>query len=205
MEDDGDGIRDVALTRSRRRAAVGTATPSLREEPLEIQVRGVPVAVVMRTPGTTREHGARLSRHGAGSCGRRRASPPCATVASSRIPTPRTTSSPSACAATSRVDLEALRRNLFTSASCGICGKASIEQALAVAPPLDDRSAVAPDVVRAVMAQLAAAQPVVRRDRRAARGRPLHRRRRIAASCVRTSAATTPSTRSSAGPWRRAR
>jgi FdhD protein len=39
-----------------------------------------------------------------------------------------------------RVDLEALRRNLYASAACGICGKATIENVLDAAPPLDDDS-----------------------------------------------------------------
>jgi FdhD protein len=61
------------------------------------------------------------------------------------------------------VDLEALRRNLYASASCGICGKASIENALAVAPPLDDPLRLEPAIVRQLSAQLRTGQTVFAR------------------------------------------
>jgi FdhD protein len=107
------------------------------EEPLEIQVDGTPLAVVMRTPGHDRElglgfllterivaspadvasvHHGSLSRDGAseGNVLRVHLRPGV------------------------EVDLERLRRHLYASSSCGICGKASVEQALATAPPLVD-------------------------------------------------------------------
>ncbi|MEO8602352.1 MAG: formate dehydrogenase accessory sulfurtransferase FdhD, partial [bacterium] len=58
-----------------------------------------------------------------------------------------------------RLDLDALRRSLVASASCGVCGKMSIAQALAVAPPLDDTSHFAPAFFADLPQRLAAAQP----------------------------------------------
>lgn len=107
------------------------------EEPLEIQVSGTPVAVVMRTPGHDRElalgfvvtervvaevdevaavHHGSVEAEAAGS----------ENVVRVHL---RAGIAP---------DLERLRRNLFASSSCGICGKATLEQVLATAPPLDD-------------------------------------------------------------------
>lgn len=110
-----------------------------REEPLEIQVQGVSLAVVMRTPGhdaelvrgflvterVVQDPGEIVSvRH----CSRAASAEAEGNVVQAVLGTAR------------RIDLEAMRRNLFAGSSCGICGKASIESALGTAPPLDDPS-----------------------------------------------------------------
>jgi FdhD protein len=110
-----------------------------REEPLEIRLGGASLAVVMRTPGHDREltlgflvtervvdgpEAVESVRH----CGR--AGEPGAedNVVQAVL------------APGIEVDLDRLRRNLFASSSCGMCGKATIENALATAPPLDDET-----------------------------------------------------------------
>jgi len=106
-----------------------------REEPLAIQIAGVPIAVVMRTPGhdldlvrgflvTERivEHAHHIVslRH----CDRvdedLAENSVVQVILSSDAP----------------FDPERLRRNLFVASSCGICGKASLSAALQAAPPL---------------------------------------------------------------------
>jgi FdhD protein len=107
------------------------------EEPLEIHVDGAPFVVVMRTPGADRELAlGLLLAEGIAACARDVASVHHESVA----PDPdgagnvvRVNLRPGL-----RVDLDGRRRNLFASASCGVCGKASVEAALRTAPPLDD-------------------------------------------------------------------
>jgi FdhD protein len=115
----------------------------VREEPLEIQLGGAPLAVVMRTPGDDEELALGLLLN------------------EGIITTPDEVVSIRHCSVATapeaegnvlrvrlrrgvKVDLRALRRNLYASSSCGFCGKATIENALRVAPPLDDDSRFAP-------------------------------------------------------------
>jgi FdhD protein len=129
-----------------------------REEPLEIQIGGTPLAVVMRTPG----HDADLAlgflsservigsiedvlsvRH----CREARSAEAADNVV--RV----------ALADGVAVDWEALRRNLYASSSCGVCGKATIENALACAPPIRDPARFDASLFAPLPDQLAAAQP----------------------------------------------
>src|SRR5262245_43911602 len=54
-QDEDEGVRTVALTRFAGARAQAAADSVVREEPLEIQLGGAPLAVVMRTPGCDEE------------------------------------------------------------------------------------------------------------------------------------------------------
>jgi FdhD protein len=120
-------LRDGAVTLSRDWLAV--------EEPLEIQIGTVPWVVVMRTPG----HDAELARgllHGEGivtrddqvlslrHCSLAESPDAAGNILRARL-------SPELV-----VDAAAMQRNLYASASCGLCGKTTIANAMEVAPPL---------------------------------------------------------------------
>src|SRR5262249_45174099 len=53
--------------------------------------------------------------------------------------------------------------NLYASSSCGICGKAAIDNVLDVAPPVDDPSRIDVDVLHALPDRLRAEQDVFAR------------------------------------------
>jgi FdhD protein len=148
----------VALTRFAGSAARAGEDAVAEEEPLEIRVDGVPLAVVMRTPGHDRDlvQGFLLTervieaardvasiRH----CDVARDPAAAENVVQVRL------------REGASLDLEALRRNFFASSSCGVCGKASVENALAHALPLDDPARFEPDLFYTLPARLAAAQP----------------------------------------------
>ena len=110
-----------------------------REEPLEIQLDGASLAVVMRTPGHDEELGLGLLAS-------ERVIASLDDVASVRHST--LAKNPDAADNILQVrlrdgvpvDWQRLKRNLYASASCGICGKATIDGVLSQAPPLEDRS-----------------------------------------------------------------
>jgi len=102
-----------------------------REEPLEIRINHTPIAVVMRTPGHDEDlvRGFLLSERIIEALEQVAALRHCTTVdrpeAEDNVMLVRLRDDV-------EVDLVALRRNLFASSSCGVCGKASIAQAMAL-------------------------------------------------------------------------
>ena len=137
------------------------ADETAEEEPLEIRVEGQSIAVVMRTPGHDRELAAGFAltegivRNAAAifeitSC--LTTSPDAAGNAvdiALRDPT--------------SFDAATLSRHVFSSSSCGVCGKATIEAALQQFPPINTATAVAPQVLFSLPARLAAAQETFQR------------------------------------------
>jgi len=115
------------------------------EEPLEIRIGGRPVAVTMRTPG----HDEELAL---GFC------------ISEGIPA-RTARVPDELPANTveievagAFDLEAVRRNFYTSSSCGVCGKGALEAVAVSAPRVKSDLRVAPAFVAGLPDRLRAEQ-----------------------------------------------
>src|SRR5579864_7606909 len=114
------------------------------EEPLEIRVAGVPVAITMRTPG----HDDELAL---GFC------------LSEGIPA-RAASLPDDLAANTveveadQFDVDAIRRNFYTSSSCGVCGKGALEAVAVSASRIDSGLRVASALVEQLPGRLRTAQ-----------------------------------------------
>jgi FdhD protein len=115
------------------------------EEPLEIRIGGEPVAVTMRTPG----HDEELAL---GFCVTEGLAP-----SGARLPDD---------LASNRVEVEAagfdaerLRRNFYTSSSCGVCGKGAIEAVRVDAPRVESALVVGRDMVASLPGRLREAQP----------------------------------------------
>jgi FdhD protein len=102
-----------------------------REEPLEIRVNQVQLAVVMRTPGDDEDlvRGFLLSERIVDSVDDVADLRHCDQV---DMPEAEDNVMLVRLAPSVEIDLAALRRNLYASSSCGVCGKASIEVALAL-------------------------------------------------------------------------
>ncbi len=129
-----------------------------REEPLEIRIEDTPLAVVMRTPG----HDIELAT---GFLITERIVTRADEIASihhctlggepeSAENVVRVSLAPGI-----RVDWEAMQRRLYASSSCGVCGKATIAQALAHAPAREDPARFAATRFRALPHALRDGQP----------------------------------------------
>src|SRR4051812_18558726 len=100
------------------------------EEPLEIRVGDKPASVTLRTPGDDFDLAAGflftesiIANRGEIESIRHWASPNVVRVA---------------LAGDARVDLQRLQRHFYSTSSCGVCGKASIDALRVNAEPLDD-------------------------------------------------------------------
>jgi FdhD protein len=119
------------------------------EEPLEIRIGGVPVAVTMRTPG----HDEELAL---GFCLSEGLRPTAA-----RMPDDLAANAVDVDAAD--FDADRLRRSFYTSSSCGVCGKGALEAVAVEAPRVESQLRVPlalvaslPDHLREVQAAFAA-------------------------------------------------
>ncbi len=128
-----------------------TGVDSLADErPLEFRLGGVPIAVIMRTPGDEEA----LARGFALTEGILLHPEELASVAfvgeGDRLEL--------VLAAGVHVDPERFRRNAYTTSSCGVCGKASIDSVLIAARPLPTGPRITPDDVSALAPRLRADQ-----------------------------------------------
>jgi FdhD protein len=116
------------------------------EDPLEIRVNGSPVAVTMRTPGHDDELAIGFLR----SEGIRAvAAHPTADLAANTI----------VVEVEGGFDGERLKRNFYTSSSCGVCGKGALEAVAVEAPRVESRLQLHAGLVADLPERLRAAQP----------------------------------------------
>jgi FdhD protein len=114
------------------------------EEPLEIRIGGEPVAVTMRTPGSDEELAL-------GFCLTEGLTPVAARV-------PEDLAANTVDVEASGFDSDRMRRNFYTSSSCGVCGKGAIEAVRVAAPHVESTLEVSEEVVVSLPDRLLAAQ-----------------------------------------------
>jgi FdhD protein len=114
------------------------------EEPLEIRVGGAPVAVTMRTPGHDEELalGFLLSEG----------------ISPVRASIPSDLAANTIDVEVREFDPERLRRNFYTSSSCGVCGKGALEAVAIEAPAVTSDLTLTTDMVSALPGRLREAQ-----------------------------------------------
>jgi FdhD protein len=130
------------------------------EEPLEIRVEGQSIAVVMRTPGHDRELAAGFAlTEGIVRDGTEIFEiTSCLTTAEQTGNVVEITLTDPA-----RFDAAKLSRHVFSSSSCGVCGKATIEAVMQQFPRIETAPRVDPKILLQLPKKLAAAQETFKR------------------------------------------
>lgn len=116
------------------------------EEPLEIRVNGSPVAVTMRTPGHDEELALGFLRSEG-------------IPAEAAHPTEDLAANVVEVEVGEDFDLDRLRRNFYTSSSCGVCGKGALEAVAVEAAAVTSDLIVSAEVVAALPERLRESQP----------------------------------------------
>jgi FdhD protein len=116
------------------------------EEPLEIRIDGEPIAVTMRTPGHDEELAIGFLRsEGVNAV----AAAPTADLAANTVEVE----------IDGGFDPEPLRRNFYTTSSCGVCGKGALEAVAVEAPRVESDVTVPQALVSELPDRLRSAQP----------------------------------------------
>jgi FdhD protein len=153
------------VTQSERRDVIryqagapsAAADDLVAEAPVEFRLDGVPIAVLMRTPGSEEALGLGFALTEGIVLG------PHEVAAVSRRPAAGDGDRYDLVLAEGvAVDPEQFRRNLYTTSSCGVCGKASIDAVRVTAAPLPAGPVVAADLVTSLPARMEAAQGIFR-------------------------------------------
>jgi FdhD protein len=145
----------VAIARYRTESGfVRTLDRVAAEEPLAIRVNGTSVAVTMRTPG----HDDELAIGFLLTEGVIHAADEIAEIAHCPDVDPEGVGNTLDVRLRGETDLSRLTRHVFTSSSCGVCGKATIESVFGNFPPVPLHEAPDPALLLSLSAKLRAAQ-----------------------------------------------
>jgi FdhD protein len=152
-------IIDVSVERVHASGAVNADRDAVAvEEPLEIRIDGRPVAITMRTPGHDLElvAGFLLTEGVIDGLDDIRA---MAHIDDPLDPQGNTVDTLLA-EGVPAARRGAADRNLYASSSCGICGKATLDRLMVIAPPIERRMRPSPHVLTSLTERLREAQPV---------------------------------------------
>jgi FdhD protein len=144
------------------RFAAGAASAEVdavvAEAPVEFRLGGVPIAVLMRTPGDDQDLGLGFALT-EGIVLR----PQEVTEVELRSGDAEGDRYDLVLAPGVEVDPEQFRRNLYTTSSCGVCGKASIDAVRVAAPALPEGPIVSPELLAGLPGKMEEAQGEFRR------------------------------------------